>query len=1335
MALADYEVFIQERLLAYDDTLDLSQGGPVDTQVIQPLLRRLGTDPFTVDASTFIVTRLTQEFPDLATTDGDAVSDLLAKPALLLWDPIIREIQRVKNMLSFRDPTTLTTDEAEALGANLFALRDPGAFSRGVARNYFAQAQNVSITQANFYSTTGGLHFFPDGSQSIKIDEMLLNTEGELYYFDVNVVAEKAGDDYNIGPTEIVTVANVPAAVRVVNKNRFRFGLPEEDASAFASRIQQDLTERSLVTLRGINAKLTDSFPEVTRLAVIGFNDPEMQRDILSGGSLGPILAAGVDASTTLDGEFKALTRRVNIPSAHFLADIGPAGTSTGFVLTLFNMFGANPPLVRDLPVVRVVNDQVVEVSDQVLAPSTGCAWALRQLELTLANIPGGIIFPDSDNGTVSITPDTVHIGGCTDILVRGADFDSGTLVIDTLTDDDPLLEGTLCDVSGGAGTAVLNDFNLGTNYEVGDDTFVALDTARLDQFTFVILDGVAAGVFRVLNVVQATHDAPVLTLDPPPLSPSGAFHWRLLDDIDVNLVEPKETRISAATGVAVQDQFFFTTDPTIDFDNIGVSVGDILRVLNGSVAGDYTVEEIPAPLFTQLRLDKPFAATQTGVSFTIFRRNIAGGVLRPLIRITSIDLLDSTGQPVGTTIPYAKAVDVQSTAFQNPGVGDKVDTTNGFLGLVSIVAPSSGFNFGGGGSISMTWDGLTTGPLTVNFPAGLTLPLDARDLFNAASQTLVGQDICQVIFFNAQYYLGFIPLGPNMRTTAPSTGHTVLFGDNGVRTTRDVRSSDVPNWTAITPTLDADLDVVWVVDGFQVGFYSNLQMNYNSGSLGVSTSLRVSNDFAPEVFRNIHVGARSLGSARMFFLEPTSVELDQTSTFQIEDADGAPLVFQPDPTLEFQRIPALPNGDKPTNAVTTAAGNTIQSTGIDFVKQAIRAGDITTIDFVPLTGDVTLTDPVAGLALMDLRISLGGQPDKILTFVNDVTTTGAVSMAGVATQINGLVGIQLASIVDVGTNDFRLQLNPELVCIIRQQFSSPTQANTLLGFSNTGDTTNVSLDAGSYLVKVVGPPNAVDTITVTELDGSAVSFTGVAAQQFKVTRRGGQRISATQMSQNVAEAGLFFWDVELVSQGVGDLWNIDADQTMVPGSYKSDGYYFSTSDTNLSFSTAEDITIHFSRSILDIGVDDDPDNATQLTGQSVSINYDYSSLVENVQSFISSETERVINQSPLGRHLVPHFVRFDLNYSGGSQATEIMPDIVAYIRDIDPAAALQSSSIQRLVTNRGATSIQNPIDMIAVVYDFDRSVTLVRSQDALTTGRIAAFVPDVINLTRRVSG
>lgn len=1347
MGLADYEVFIQERLRSWDETLDLSQGSPVDTEVIQPLLRRLGTDPFTVDASTFIVERLTQEFPDLATSDGDAVSDLLAKPALLLWDPIIREIQRVKNMISFRDPATLTLDEAEALGANLFSDRDRGNIARGVSRLYYGQAQNSSITQANFFTSRSGLHFFPDGNQSIKLQEMLLNTEGELYYFDVNVVAEKAGDEYNIGPNEIVTVANVPAAIRVVNKNRFRFGLPEEDAEQFAGRIQQDLSERSLVTYRGISSKLSKSFPEVTRLAVIGFNDPEMQRDVLSGGSLGDIIAAGTDAASTTDGEFKPLTRRVVCPSAHFLDDVGPAGTSTGFVITLFDMFGANPPTVRDLPIVRVVNDTVVEVADQVLVPVSGKPWCLRRLELTLSGMPGGIIFPDGVNGTVAIEPDKIHIGGCTDVLIRGADFDTASVVIDVVADDDPILQGTKCNIlptdednDGVTPDVLLSDFKLGDNYQIGDAVYEALERAKLEQFTFEILDGVAAGVYRVLNVNQPSGpppgNRPILTLDPSPLTPTGDFRWRLLDDIDIDLVEPKETRISAATGEVVQDQFFFTTSPNVDFDAIGVSVGDVLRIENGSVAGDYTVEEVPAPFFSQVRVDRPFLATQTGLKFIIFRKNKSGGIIRPLIRVTGIDLLDSTSQPVGTTIPYAKTVEVRSRAFQNPGIGEKAGTANTFLGLVSDAMPIGGFDFGAGGTLSITWKDLLGGPITTTFPPGTINADDAVLLLNAASQGLVGQDIAQVLSYNSEDYIGFVPLGPNMRTVTPSTGHATLFGDNTVRTSRDVRSEDVADWNDVSPTIDPDLDVVWVLDGFQTGFYSDLQMNYQAGGgLGISTALRVSHDFAPEIFRTTRVGARSLGSARMHFLSPTSVEIDQTTSFRVENADGVPLFFKPDPTLRFQRIPAPPNGAKPKNAVTTNSQSEITSAGLDFIKKGIRKDDIVVIDFVPIVGGASLADPVPGLALKDLRISLDGQPDKTLTFVNDVATPGAVSRDGVAKQINNLVGLQIASIVEVSTNDFRLVLNPEILCIVRPQFSVPTQANTTLGFSDNSHTSNNSPDAGEYLISVVGPPNAVDTVTVRHMNGTLVSFIGSSAQQFKVFRRGGQRISSTEMSQNIAEAGLYYWDVELVSQGVGDLWNIDADQPMVPASYKSDGYYFSTADTNLAFSPAEQLTLHLSMSILDVGVDDDPENATQLTGQSISVSYEYSSLVNNVQSFISAETERVINQSPLSRHLVPHFVRFDLIYAGGSKETEVLPDIQGYVRDIQPGDAMESSDIQRLVSNRGATSIQNPIDMLAVVYEFDRSITLARSQNALTTGRIAAFIPDQITLTRRVAG
>ena len=292
MAVRDLEAFIRQQMALYNPNEDLSAGSPFDVRVIQPVLRRLGVDPFTIDLSTFINDRLTQAYPDLATKEGDALTDLLNKPATLLWDPIVREIQRVKQMLSLKDPSTLTVEEAESLGANSFSPRRGGDVSKGAARIFFTQPQGVVVSPINFVTSKAGLHFYPVATQSIRIEEMLLNVDAVsgLYYFDFNVVAEKSGSAYNIGADELISIAEIGSVVRVTNLQRFKFGEDEESVEDYVGRLQQELGEKSLVALRGIASKLLNSFQEINRLNVVGFNDPEMQRDVIKGGAWEPSL-------------------------------------------------------------------------------------------------------------------------------------------------------------------------------------------------------------------------------------------------------------------------------------------------------------------------------------------------------------------------------------------------------------------------------------------------------------------------------------------------------------------------------------------------------------------------------------------------------------------------------------------------------------------------------------------------------------------------------------------------------------------------------------------------------------------------------------------------------------------------------------------------------------------------------------------------------------------------------------------------------------------------------------------------------------------------------------
>jgi len=518
MAVRDIEAFLRQQAVLFDPNMDVTPGSPFDTRVIQPAVRRLGTDPFTVDMTTFINDRLVQAFPDLATKQGDALTDLLNKPASLLWDPIVRENRRVQRNLSFQDPETLTADEAEALGANFFRERRKGQLSRGIGRVYVAQAQNVSISPVNFTTSKGGLHFFPTEIQSIRTEEIILNLgEDGLYYFDFNVTADQAGVEYNIGPNELVSIANVPSVVKVSNLRRFSAGEDEETVEDYVNRLQKEIGEKSLVTLRGIAAKLLDSFPDVNRLNVVGFGDPEMQRDVIEGGGLGGVVVGGVAGLTVADGEGQALTRRFSQSEEDFVAAV--SGDATSWVLTVFEAFGLSV-LVRDLPVLQVVNSTDIDVEDQVMIlGATGLRWTLRKSELTLSGIPGGILFPDTATGTVDVPDGEVHVGGAYDVHVRGTDFDEATLAIDNVTDDEPLLSGLELQISTGGNVFVL-DYVEGTDYDQDDAVWDIFENADVFTYALQILEGVDAGVYRIIRTSQVAGAAPTLTLDPEPTNP-----------------------------------------------------------------------------------------------------------------------------------------------------------------------------------------------------------------------------------------------------------------------------------------------------------------------------------------------------------------------------------------------------------------------------------------------------------------------------------------------------------------------------------------------------------------------------------------------------------------------------------------------------------------------------------------------------------------------------------------------------------------------------------------------------------------------------------------------
>jgi hypothetical protein len=442
---------------------------------------------------------------------------------------------------------------------------------------------------------------------------------------------------------------------------------------------------------------------------------------------------------------------------------------------------------------------------------------------------------------------------------------------------------------------------------------------------------------------------------------------------------------------------------------------------------------------------------------------------------------------------------------------------------------------------------------------------------------------------------------------------------------------------------------------------------------------------------------------------------------FSVTLPGGALLRFFPDPTLDYVKVPAYPATTLPSDGSVTAAG-AVFSAGYKFSMESIIPGDILDLLYVPITGSLVLPTILANLVRKTLLLSIDGGADQLVTFGHaGAPNLTDVLRSEVASQINTAVGRVIASLS--ATN--HLEFVADVSVIIR----GIGTANVALGLGLV-DLTNDSANRHSdgYTISVVN----ADTLGGGSVVVSSPFSVTESRVKWRVRRPSTQRCSSTQMNGNTAAAGLYYFDVELVSEGTGDLYNIDSGVQLRAEGYRSDGYYLTTDDPNLAFSTVEKPRLHVSRSILEVGVSDSPSNATQLSGQNLEISYDRSTLTSDVQNFVHSETERVVCSNPLARHLIPHFIRFDFEYVGGSSSDVVSNDFANYVTGLFPADYLESSDLVNKAYQRGATSVVSPIDLVALVYNYDRTIWAQRSQNALNTGRLAAILFDVINVKRR---
>jgi hypothetical protein len=244
-------------------------------------------------AEELAVAELAANRPDLNTRPGTALRRTLIAPFTLMTQPFLRELRLLEQRLSFADIENLSEDDLDRLASNIFATRRQGAQATGSVRLFFREAVTFAIGTTAVFHSKGGVLFSPIAQTTITAGAMRLNSDGDRYYVDIPAIASSPGTDGNVDQGDIITIEDGPTdVVEVTNPAPFVGGLGRETNAQFFARLPIAITTRVIESEPGIQQVIFDNFPQVTTIQPIGFGDPEMDRDILTGQGL---MLGGID--------------------------------------------------------------------------------------------------------------------------------------------------------------------------------------------------------------------------------------------------------------------------------------------------------------------------------------------------------------------------------------------------------------------------------------------------------------------------------------------------------------------------------------------------------------------------------------------------------------------------------------------------------------------------------------------------------------------------------------------------------------------------------------------------------------------------------------------------------------------------------------------------------------------------------------------------------------------------------------------------------------------------------------------------------------------------------
>lgn len=1440
----DLKEFIEQMLTNYDPSIDLSPDSEAQTQIISPIIAYVGDDPLDTPIEEFIRSRIADQYPQVESETGSPLSQLILGPARVLLGPVTRSINLLKERQRADTLSVHTEESIQAKLSNLFLEMGDGEYAQGSVRIYYDSPRYVEATSDKVFSTAGGLNYFPNGNQSITAAQMLYNKEGAYYYFDIQIIAQSPGVDYNVSAGDIVVAQGFPGYSRVTNRYSITQGVDAETVEEFWYRASVYPTETSLNTNRGLTANVRDRFPSIADMQTVGHGDEEMIRDIIKGGGYGDAegYAEATTSTITLveDGDYDFYSDIIYTDGIDFTTIVGPVAEyeTPRAGLDIFWVDNTGTYMFDTFDIVEIIDANTVRIDEEIridtaaLVPMVFVSVRLRSI--SISEIPGG--FSDPAITPPVSQPDSIHVGGAVDVYIKDPepttaevdltlvsdetyvsqheyvtiasgntyaevyDVTGDTFWADTFGSAQPqvgtdwvrltdlggglnnmptrLVEGAVIQLTSGANAGYYRIGAVSTaNFFTGP--YVSVQVVEIDGSAFLAPWGVGGGVnynlidytsqyekgyvlhltsgepgvYRILRYNAGSlpaYSTPLVRmyLDYTFTSTSINNTGQIYDDIEIDLSEPKNVRIEDNDLAGTLGTRVFVSTGGTNFTSAGVVPGDVLRVITGPAAGDYTVESVFGGGSSNIRVEEMVEATCHNVSFMIF--DLLDAPELPLLKVNDIEVTDANLSPTGVEVPCGDPLAFRTGEFTNFSDGIVAETTRATLGIFSNM-PAATYSVNGEElRLVITYPNGITLDDTVTFASASLPPPDLTiGEVCAAINTYFSDEYAVPITVGTQTHIGIRPIGnTNIFVQAPAgVDASIKLGlryENGPPV-RYMATNGIYFPDPVTSGFSRERDFFYCKLGVNAPRLVAYSFTLSGTAVGDVFYMEDQDNFWPEGFATVAFGAPSLGRVRAYFKDPTYFFVDKNFRITVDDAgvdkdymlypvDMARIIPAPDSTADNPTLDEPVGGTDNFIDSDAAFWSDLIRDGLDsgypFMfsgggGSTLYPGDVLHVTYRKCWFDTVLPAPI-NWAGEWIRFSVGDSQVETIYFSNGMTDQGVVD------AINAVFpGVASLVAAVPGPGNWLVLESDELIDSFEMSAGAAFVAWGATFYPTTND--NRATNHGWYYVERVVDQNTLQivggAIVVAEQRVGPTAGEVPADVRYEIFRGSSYHIGPTEMVENT-EAGLYYADFDMMSYGVGNEFNIDADMYGEGSDYTCKGYRLGTDNPALSFSPDEELRLYVTSTFLENGLEARPSKSTVVASNNINLEYEYSELVQSVNDYVSADTERVMVASTMAKHMLPHYVGSTITYRGGPTASAAKDEVERIIEQVYSGQTLEVSDIVNVLYSKGANYVNLPVQLFIIYQDVNRKLFFEIVENTDTLSRLAAYFADLDRLS-----